>query len=131
MPGYATAHSFAALWAKGAIRWIVSMSTSIQVRRGRKFRNHSTIWADSTFPGAITGRYHHSMKLTSLRALTAAVEEGSLRAAARRLGVSQPALTKLIRELETELATSLLLRSTTGVLATAQGMVLYEHAIAA
>jgi LysR family transcriptional regulator, regulator of abg operon len=71
------------------------------------------------------------MKLTSLRALTAAVEEGSLRAAARRLGVSQPALTKLIRELETELTTSLLLRSTTGVLATAQGMVLYEHAIAA
>jgi DNA-binding transcriptional LysR family regulator len=71
------------------------------------------------------------MKLTSLRALTAAVEEGSLRAAARRLGVSQPALTKMIRELERELATSLLLRSTTGVLATAQGMVLYEHAIAA
>ena len=71
------------------------------------------------------------MKLTSLRALVAAVEEGSLRAAARRLGVSQPALTKLIRELEKELATTLLLRSTTGVLATAQGMVLYERAIAA
>jgi LysR family transcriptional regulator, regulator of abg operon len=71
------------------------------------------------------------MKLSSLRALTAAVEEGSLRAAARRLGVSQPALTKMIRELERELATSLLLRSTTGVIATAQGMVLYEHAIAA
>jgi len=45
--------------------------------------------------------------------------------------VSQPALTKLIRELERELATTLLLRSTTGVIATAQGMVLYERAIAA
>ena len=71
------------------------------------------------------------MKLTSLRALVAAIEEGSLRSAARRLGVSQPALTKLLRELERELATTLLLRSTTGVIATAQGMVLYERAIAA
>jgi len=71
------------------------------------------------------------MKLTNLRALAAAIEEGSMRAAARRIGVSQPALTKMIRELERELATSLLLRSTTGVLATAQGMVLYERARAA
>ncbi|MDN3921452.1 LysR family transcriptional regulator [Roseateles violae] len=71
------------------------------------------------------------MKLTNLRALVAAIEEGSLRSAARRIGVSQPALTKMIRELERELETTLLLRSTTGVLATAQGMVLYERAQAA
>lgn len=71
------------------------------------------------------------MKLTGLRALVAAVEDGSLRGAARRLGVSQPALTKLIRELERELSTTLLQRSTTGVVATAQGMVLYERAVAA
>jgi len=71
------------------------------------------------------------MKLMNLRALVAAVEEGSLRSAARRLDVSQPALTKMIRELERELSTTLLLRSTTGVLATAQGMVLYERATAA
>ncbi|CAN5524921.1 LysR substrate-binding domain-containing protein [soil metagenome] len=71
------------------------------------------------------------MKLTSLRALVAAVEEGSLRAAARRVGVSQPALTKMIRELERELATALMVRSTTGVVATAQGMVLYRRALVA
>lgn len=71
------------------------------------------------------------MKLNALRGLIAAVEEGSLRAAARRIGVSQPALTKLIRELERELATTLLARSTTGVVATAQGKVLYERALAA
>jgi LysR family transcriptional regulator, regulator of abg operon len=71
------------------------------------------------------------MKLTSLRALVAAIDEGSLRSAARRLGVTQPALTKLIRELERELATTLLVRSTTGVVATAQGMVLYGRANAA
>ena len=61
------------------------------------------------------------MKLTSLRALVAAIDEGSLRSAARRLGVTQPALTKLVRELERELATTLLVRSTTGVVATRAG----------
>ena len=71
------------------------------------------------------------MKLANLRALVAAIEAGSLRAAARDLRVSQPALTKMVRELERELATTLLQRSTTGVLATAQGMVLYERAVAA
>ena len=71
------------------------------------------------------------MKLTNLRALVAAIEEGSLRAAGKRLGVSQPALTKLIRELERELSTTLLVRSTTGVIATAQGMVMYGRAVAA
>lgn len=68
------------------------------------------------------------MKLTTLQALVAAVDEGSLRAAARRVGVSQPALTKMIRELELELSAPLLMRSTTGVMPTAQGKVLYERA---
>ncbi|MFM2055209.1 MAG: hypothetical protein RL456_3246 [Pseudomonadota bacterium] len=68
------------------------------------------------------------MKLNTLQALVAAVEEGSLRAAARRIGVSQPALTKMIRELEQELSAALLVRSTTGVVPTAQGKVLCERA---
>lgn len=71
------------------------------------------------------------MKLAALRALVASIDEGSLRAASRRLGVTQPALSKLIRELERELATTLLVRSTTGVVATAQGKVLHERASAA
>ena len=66
------------------------------------------------------------MKLAALNALIAAVEDGSLRAAARRVGVSQPALTKMLRELERELSTTLLVRSTTGVVPTAQGRALYE-----
>lgn len=71
------------------------------------------------------------MKLPALHALIAAIEEGSLRSAARRMGVSQPALTKMVRELEQELSAPLLLRATTGVVPTAQGKVLYEHASAA
>lgn len=68
------------------------------------------------------------MKLNGLNALVAALDEGSLRGAARRLGVSQPAMTKALRELEREVSAPLLQRSTTGVSATAQGRVLYEHA---
>lgn len=71
------------------------------------------------------------MKLATLNALVAAVDEGSLRAAARRVQTSQPALTKMIRELELELAAPLLLRSSRGVVPTAQGKVLYERAIKA
>lgn len=68
------------------------------------------------------------MKLSGLQALVAALEEGSLRGGARRLGVSQPAMSKSLRELEKDVGAPLLLRSTTGVTATAQGRVLYEHA---
>ncbi len=68
------------------------------------------------------------MKLNALQALVAAVDEGSLRAAARRVGSSQPALTKRVRELELELGTTLLQRSTKGVLPTPQGQVLVDHA---
>jgi LysR family transcriptional regulator of abg operon len=72
-----------------------------------------------------------TMKLAALRALIEAIDTGSLRSAARRLGVSQPALTKMVRELERELGAPLLERSTTGVLPTAQGRVLYARALAA
>lgn len=69
------------------------------------------------------------MKLSTLQALVAAIEDGSLRSAARRLNVSQPALTKMIRELEIELAAPLLVRTSQGVLPTAQGQVLFERAL--
>ncbi|MEO6017255.1 MAG: LysR family transcriptional regulator [Polaromonas sp.] len=69
------------------------------------------------------------MKLSTLMAIVAAVEEGSLRGAARRVGVSQPALTKMVRELEVELSATLLVRTSKGVLPTAQGKVLYAHAV--
>jgi len=68
------------------------------------------------------------MKITALEALVAAIEEGSLRAAARRIGTSQPALTKLVRELERKLEAPLLDRNSKGVIATSQGQVLFEHA---
>ena len=71
------------------------------------------------------------MKLNALSALVEAVNEGSLRAAARKLGVTQPALTKMVRELERELGATLLQRTTTGVTPTAQGKILHARAVAA
>lgn len=68
------------------------------------------------------------MKLIALKALAAAIETGSLRSAARQLGLSQPALTKTVRELEVELGAALLMRSSKGVVPTAQGKVLFEQA---
>ncbi|ENO75970.1 LysR family transcriptional regulator [Thauera sp. 63] len=71
------------------------------------------------------------MKLSALQAFVAAINDGSLRKAAVRLGLSQPALSKMLRELEVELGASLVVRSTRGVIPTAQGKVLYERASAA
>jgi LysR family transcriptional regulator, regulator of abg operon len=68
------------------------------------------------------------MKLNSLRALVSAIDDGSIRSAAKRLGLSQPALTKAIKELEVELGAALLVRTSTGVQPSAQGQLLYEHA---
>ena len=68
------------------------------------------------------------MKLIALKALVAAVEDGSLRSAARRIQLSQPALTKMVRELEQELGAPLLTRTTQGVSPTPQGQILYERA---
>lgn len=86
-------------------------------------------WGDAAWTGAITFGYHLGMKLVALQALVAAVEEGSLRGAARQLNVSQPALTKTIRELELELAATLMTRTSKGVLPTAQGKALYERSL--
>ncbi|MBL8313718.1 MAG: LysR family transcriptional regulator [Rubrivivax sp.] len=61
------------------------------------------------------------MRLTQIRDFLAVVDAGSINAAARKLGVSQPGLTKSLGSLEVELGTSLLKRSPTGVTLTALG----------
>lgn len=55
------------------------------------------------------------MKDYQLKALLQVVDAGSIRAAARALGVSQPAVTKAIRELEAEVDAPLVHRSSRGV----------------
>lgn len=61
------------------------------------------------------------MKLTQIRALVAIAETGSIRAAAARVGVTQPALSKALQGLEDELSVSLVHRTSRGVTLTPFG----------
>ena len=56
--------------------------------------------------------------LRAMRAFVRAVELGTLSAAARELGLSQPALSKIVAALEKDLNVRLLERSTTRVVPT-------------
>lgn len=68
------------------------------------------------------------MRITQLRDLLAAADAGSIRGAARALNVSQPALTRSIHQLETELNARLLDRSGRGVVPTSSGKALIARA---
>lgn len=68
------------------------------------------------------------MKLAQIRDFLAVVESGSISAAARKLGVSQPGLTKSLGLLESELGASLLQRAPTGVTLTRQGQAFHVRA---
>jgi DNA-binding transcriptional LysR family regulator len=61
------------------------------------------------------------MRLNQVRHFTSVVEAGSIRAAARSLGASHPAITKSVRQLEDELRVQLIQRTSRGVILTKAG----------
>jgi DNA-binding transcriptional LysR family regulator len=61
------------------------------------------------------------VRLNQIRDFVSIVEAGSIRAAARAKGVSHPAMTKSLRQLEDELRVQLIRRSTRGVVPTPSG----------
>lgn len=63
------------------------------------------------------------MRLEQLRHLICVAEAGSLRKAAGTLGISQPTLTKSLRQLEEELSASVVHRTNHGVVLTAYGRI--------
>jgi molybdate transport repressor ModE-like protein len=67
------------------------------------------------------------MEIREVRAFAAVAEEGSLSAAARRLHLSQSALSQTIQSLERQLGVQLLLRSRTGVVTTEAGAILLRE----
>jgi len=69
------------------------------------------------------------MTLEDLRVFVSVCELGSFSAVARKLGCTQPAVSQHIARLERELDTSLLERSSTGVVATGAGRMLQESAL--
>ncbi|RQR47367.1 LysR family transcriptional regulator [Burkholderia sp. Bp9126] len=68
------------------------------------------------------------MKYHQLKAFVTVAEEGSIRAAARRLNVSPAALTKAVKELEIALGVSLVVRTARGVQLTGFGQRLQVRA---
>ncbi|HYR34273.1 MAG TPA: LysR substrate-binding domain-containing protein [Burkholderiales bacterium] len=68
------------------------------------------------------------MRLNQIRDFLEVVESGSLRAAAGKIGISQPAITKSIRQLEQELHAQLLHRNARGAAMTPAGQVFLERA---
>jgi DNA-binding transcriptional LysR family regulator len=72
--------------------------------------------------------YRQPMDLRSFRYFVAVVEERHFGRAAARLHMSQPPLSRAIRQLETELGATLLDRTPKGVNPTPAGTVLYDEA---
>ena len=67
--------------------------------------------------------------LVTLRLFVAVLDAGSLTAGADRFGISLPAASKRIAELEQHCGTALLQRGQRGVTATPNGQALHRHAI--
>src|SRR3984957_5288061 len=67
-------------------------------------------------------------RLAALQSFVLVVDSGSFSAAARRLNVGQPALSKSIAQLEDRLGVKLLVRSTRGLTPTEAGLNFYERA---
>jgi DNA-binding transcriptional LysR family regulator len=68
------------------------------------------------------------MSLTQLRSFVVVAEEGNVTRAARRLGLSQPPLTRQLQALEGELGARLFARTPKGVRLLPQGEALLVHA---
>ncbi|MBN3854120.1 LysR family transcriptional regulator [Paraburkholderia sp. Ac-20340] len=68
------------------------------------------------------------MKFHQFRALVAMADTGSIRAAARALGISPAAATKAVRELEAEQQIALVTRNANGIAFTEAGQALLVHA---
>ena len=66
--------------------------------------------------------------MAQLEYLVAIVEHGSLRAAARELGLAQPALTRGVRLLEHELGAPLFVREAQGMVLTREGRLFHQRA---
>jgi DNA-binding transcriptional LysR family regulator len=67
-------------------------------------------------------------RLAAMEAFVLVVDTGSFSAAARRLNVGQPAVSKLVANLEQRLGVKLLMRTTRGLTATEAGLNYYERA---
>jgi DNA-binding transcriptional LysR family regulator len=73
----------------------------------------------------------HMDRMVAMETFVTVVNAGSFSAAARRLKLGQPAVSKTVAQLEERLGARLLLRSTRGLAPTDAGQRFYEHALRA
>src|ERR1700742_1970955 len=67
-------------------------------------------------------------RLAAMDAFVRVVDTGSFTGAARQMRVGQPAISKIVAQLEERIGVSLLLRTTQGLSLTEAGQRFYEHA---
>jgi DNA-binding transcriptional LysR family regulator len=67
-------------------------------------------------------------RLAAMEAFVAVVDTGSFSAAARRFNIGQPAVSKMVAQLEDRLGVKLLVRTTRGLTPTEAGLKFYERA---
>lgn len=68
------------------------------------------------------------MEIRQLRQFIAIAEEGSLSAAAQRIGVAQPSLSQLVKTMEARIGVELVIRSSHGATLTSAGRLLLDRA---
>ena len=113
---------------------IAPISTRLSTGGRRHITRRSSSHASPRRPVGIvgrigaTGRSHAFLTPARLEAFIAAAEEGTFSAAARRLDISQPALSQTVTALERQLGVQLLVRSSTGVRTTEAGITLLAQA---
>lgn len=69
-----------------------------------------------------------SVKINHLKAFKEIAERGSIRSASRSMGISQPALTRNIKDLENQLGVSLIERNSNGITLSVYGEYFLKHA---
>ena len=73
-------------------------------------------------------RFASQLNLRHIRCFIAVADTGSIRGAARTLGITQPAVTKAVQQLETTLGAPLLMRSVSGTVLTSYGVAFLARA---
>lgn len=111
-------------------RWSSSQLMSRPGERGQLSRGSATPLRPAEVVDRIgaAGRSQAFLAPARLEAFVAVAEEGTFTAAARRLDISQPAVSQAITALERQLDLQLLVRSNTGVQATRAGATLLAEA---
>ena len=97
------------------MEWFMTAMCSTRYPK-KKTRHNAQTLPQPCFRGMI-----RPMELKYLKSIVAVADEGSITSAARRLRIGQPALTRQLQALESEIGSSLLERNSRGILLTEAG----------